>query len=101
MTGAGTPRPFCILGWLLLILVPSLVIAAVAVPVVVRLDRLETAIEERRDQILKYRRLIATLPTCGRSLSRSGPMRTSRPSTSTPRPPPWPVRSSSARCRTS
>lgn len=63
MTGAGTPRPFCVLGWLLLILVPSLVIAAVAVPVLVRLDRLETAIEERRDQIFKYRRLIATLPT--------------------------------------
>jgi general secretion pathway protein M len=60
---AGTQRPFCILGWLLLILVPSLVIAAVAVPVLVRLDRLDTAIEERRGQLLKYRRLISTLPS--------------------------------------
>lgn len=63
MIRATTPKAFCIFGWLLLILVPSLVIAAVAVPVLVRLDRLDTAIEERRDQLIKYRRLIATLPT--------------------------------------
>jgi general secretion pathway protein M len=48
---------------MLLILVPSLVIAAVAVPILVRLDRMETALDERRDQILKFRRLIATLPS--------------------------------------
>lgn len=62
MNRATSPRPFCVLGWLLLILVPSLVLAAVAVPVLVRLERLDTAIEERRGQLLSYRRVIATLP---------------------------------------
>lgn len=62
MIRATAPRPFCVLGWLLLILVPSLVIAAVAVPVLVRLERLDTAIEERQGQLFNYRRVIATLP---------------------------------------
>ncbi|MGE5154144.1 MAG: type II secretion system protein GspM [Bdellovibrio bacteriovorus] len=63
MIRVSTQRPFCVLGWALLILVPSLVITAVALPIMVRLDRMESAIEERRDQIQKYRRLIATLPS--------------------------------------
>jgi general secretion pathway protein M len=60
---AATARPYCLLGWLLLILVTGLLVTAVAVPVLVRLERLDTALEERRDQLLKYRRLIATLPS--------------------------------------
>lgn len=62
MIRSATARPYCLLGWLLLILVPGLLITAVAVPLLVRLERLDTAIAERRDQLFKYRRLIATLP---------------------------------------
>lgn len=62
MIGVGYSRSFCPLAWALLILVPSLLIAAVAMPLLTRLDRLDNAIEERRDQLSKYRRLIATLP---------------------------------------
>lgn len=63
MIRAAAARPHCLLGWLLLILVPSLLIAVVAVPLLARLEGLDTAIEDRRDQLYKYRRLIATLPS--------------------------------------
>lgn len=56
------PRSFCVLGWLLLILVPSLVLASFLAPALMRMERLDTAIEERRDELARYRRLIATLP---------------------------------------
>ena len=62
MIRVAAPRSFCVLGWLLLILVPSLVLASFLVPALVRMDRLDTAIEERRDELARYRRLIATLP---------------------------------------
>ena len=62
MIRVATPRTFCALGWLLLILVPGLVLASFLVPALVRMDRLDTAIEERRDELVRYRRLIATLP---------------------------------------
>lgn len=56
-------RSFCALGWLALVLIPVLVLTAIAVPVFVRNDRLDTAIEARRDELTRYRRLIATLPS--------------------------------------
>lgn len=62
MTRGGSLRSFCLIAWALLILVPCLLVAAVAIPVITRLDQLETAIEERRDQLSKYSRLIGTLP---------------------------------------
>jgi general secretion pathway protein M len=46
----------------LLILVPSLVLASFLAPALMRMERLDTAIEERRDELARYRRLIATLP---------------------------------------
>lgn len=62
MIRVAAPRTFCVLGWLLLILVPGLVLASFLVPALVRMDRLDTSIEERRDELVRYRRLIATLP---------------------------------------
>jgi general secretion pathway protein M len=58
----AAPKAFCVLGWLSVVLVPTLVISAVLVPALVRMERLDTAIEDRRAELLKYRRLIATLP---------------------------------------
>jgi general secretion pathway protein M len=59
----GARSPFCILGWLALVLVPVALLTAIATPVLVRMDRLDTAIEDRRGELTRYRRLIATLPT--------------------------------------
>lgn len=62
MTRSVSPRRFCALAWALLVLLPALALAAVAVPWMERLTALQDAIAASEDQLLRYRRLVATLP---------------------------------------
>jgi len=62
VTATKTGRAFCVLAWTLLILVPVLLISAVAWPWIDRMGRLDDAIGEGEDQLVRYRRLVATLP---------------------------------------
>jgi general secretion pathway protein M len=56
-------RRYCVLAWGLAILVPLLIVAAIAVPWLQRMGELKQSIGQSEDQLLRYRRLIATLPT--------------------------------------
>ncbi len=62
MTDTKNGRPICILVWVLIVLVPALLLTALAWPWFDRMGRLEGSIAEGEDQLLRYRRLVATLP---------------------------------------
>jgi len=55
-------RAACFFAWALAILIPTSLIAAVALPWLDRMGSLEREITAGDDQIVRYRRLIATLP---------------------------------------
>ncbi|MGQ9831040.1 MAG: type II secretion system protein GspM [Thermochromatium sp.] len=64
-------RPLC-LGLLgAMVLVPILLVAAVAIPWLGRLSELDAAIAGSRDQLQRYRRLIDTLPALQAELERA------------------------------
>lgn len=63
MTQSAPNRQYCALGWTLLVLVPLLTLAAVAIPWLERVAALDESISEAEDQLLRYRRMVATLPT--------------------------------------
>ncbi len=52
----------CVLVWTLGLLVPGLLIAAIAIPWLAQVGRLADAIAENEEQLARYQRLIATLP---------------------------------------
>jgi general secretion pathway protein M len=62
MTRTAPSRWSCALAWTLLVLVPLLVLAAVALPWLQRMEGLDESISAAEDQLLRYRRLVATLP---------------------------------------
>ena len=62
MTATKTGRTFCVLAWTLMVLVPVLLLSALAWPWLDRMGRLDDAIGEGEDQLVRYRRLVATLP---------------------------------------
>lgn len=59
----GVPRPFCLLAWTLAILLPLLLIAGVALPWWQRYHALTAAIAQGEDQLVRFRRQVATLPS--------------------------------------
>jgi len=62
VTATKTGRTFCVLAWTLMVLVPVLLLSALAWPWLDRMGRLDDAIGEGEDQLVRYRRLVATLP---------------------------------------
>lgn len=62
MTRPNSDRSFCILAWSLMVLIPVLLLAAVAWPWLSRMGRLDDAIAEGRDQLQRFHRMVATLP---------------------------------------
>ncbi|WP_295442030.1 type II secretion system protein GspM [uncultured Thiodictyon sp.] len=62
MTQAVASKRYCVLVWTAVVLLPALLIAAVAVPWLERIGRLDTAIVSAVDQLGRYQRLVATLP---------------------------------------
>ncbi len=63
MTQPTLNRRYCALAWTLLVLVALLILAAVALPWLQRMGALDASIEAAEDQLLRYRRMVATLPT--------------------------------------
>lgn len=57
-----TQYSFCVLSWALVILVPVLLLAGIALPWLDRMEQLDEKIASGQDQLLRFRRLIATLP---------------------------------------
>jgi general secretion pathway protein M len=70
MTRTPPDRRYCMLAWTLAVLVPLLALAAVAVPWLQRMGELNASIAAVEDQLLRYRRLVATLPTLRTELDR-------------------------------
>lgn len=70
MTRTTPNRRYCALAWTLLVLVPFLILAAVALPWLQRMGRLEESISVIEDQLLRYRRMVATLPMLRAELER-------------------------------
>ena len=63
MTQTAPNRRYCAVAWSLLILVPLLTLAAIALPWLGRVGALNESISAAEDQLLRYRRMVATLPT--------------------------------------
>jgi general secretion pathway protein M len=61
-TPKGVPR-YCLFVWSAALLLPMLLIAAVALPWLERIGHLDDAIADQTAQLTRMRRLIATLPT--------------------------------------
>jgi general secretion pathway protein M len=59
----GAPRLFCVLAWALAILLPLLLLAGIALPWWQRYHALTGAIAQGEDQLVRFRRQVATLPT--------------------------------------
>lgn len=55
-------RPFCLIAWGIAVLLPVLLVTAVALPWLDHLNDLDSAIARSEDQLVRYRRLVATLP---------------------------------------
>ena len=62
MTQSAPPKRYCVLVWTAAVLLPALLIAAVAIPWLEQAGRLDTAIASGAEQLGRYQRLIATLP---------------------------------------
>ncbi|AUB79937.1 type II secretion system protein GspM [Candidatus Thiodictyon syntrophicum] len=62
MTQANPTKRYCVLVWGAAILLPSLLIAAIAIPWLGEVRRLGDAIAAGSEQLGRYQRLIATLP---------------------------------------
>lgn len=62
MSTEHSRKGFCLLAWGIVILLPILLVASVALPWTQRLVGLDEAIADAEDQLSRYRRLIATLP---------------------------------------
>jgi general secretion pathway protein M len=63
MTQPASSRLRCAVAWTLLVLVPLLILAALALPWLERVGALDASIAVTEDQLLRYRRMVATLPT--------------------------------------
>jgi general secretion pathway protein M len=63
MTEAAPNRRYCAVAWTMLVLVPLLALAAVVLPWFGRVGALNESIAAAEDQLLRYRRMVATLPT--------------------------------------
>lgn len=70
MSQSLSGRRFCLLAWTLAILAPLLVVTAIAVPWMQRHGELSDAIAAAEDQLLRYRRVVATLPALRAELDR-------------------------------
>ncbi len=62
MTPPRSTKTICVLGWAVLILVPTLVLGGIAWPWLQRMQQLDGRIAESEDQLGRLRRLVATLP---------------------------------------
>lgn len=65
MTSAGSVsrRPFCLAVLATALLLPLLLLAAILIPWMSRIAEFDTDIARNRDQLQRYQRLVATLPT--------------------------------------
>jgi len=62
MTQASPTRRYCVLVWSAAVLLPCLVIAAIAVPWLGQVRRLDDGLAAGLEQLGRYQRLVATLP---------------------------------------
>lgn len=62
MTAVRSKRGTCILAWVATLLIPASLILGVGWPWMERVSELDREISSHEDQILRYRRLLATLP---------------------------------------
>jgi len=62
VSATGPKRGYCLLVWAAIGLLPMLLVAALALPWVERVAGLDSEIADARDQLTRYRRLIASLP---------------------------------------
>ena len=62
MTAVRSKRGTCILVWVATLLIPASLILGVGWPWMERVSELDREISSHEDQILRYRRLLATLP---------------------------------------
>lgn len=70
MTPAARSNRYCAFVWTAAILLPVLLITALALPWMERVARLDGGIADGQDQLQRYRRLIATLPALRAELER-------------------------------
>jgi general secretion pathway protein M len=63
MSQPHSDRRYCALAWALLVLTPVLAVSAVAIPWMQRSGELQESIAATEDQLLRYRRAVATLPS--------------------------------------
>jgi general secretion pathway protein M len=70
VTQAAPRKRYCVLVWTAAVLLPALVIAAVAIPWLEQVGRLDAAIAGGAEQLGRYQRLIATLPQLRTELER-------------------------------
>jgi general secretion pathway protein M len=62
VTRTAPNRLYCVIAWTLVVLVPLSILAAVALPWLGRAGALDESISATQDQLLGYRRIVATLP---------------------------------------
>jgi general secretion pathway protein M len=55
-------KALCVIGWAVLILVPTMILGGIAIPWLQRMQELDSQITENEDQLGRLRRLVATLP---------------------------------------
>ncbi len=55
-------KTLCVVGWAVLILVPTMILGGIAIPWLQRMQELDSQITENEDQLGRLRRLVATLP---------------------------------------
>jgi len=63
MIEVGKGRRYCVIVWGAALLLPTLLIAAIAIPWLGQVQRLGERIADGEEQLQRYRRLIATLPS--------------------------------------